>query len=80
MKNFSWVSVTKIKQVCSNKDASEGRDQDRIAERDKPDLNAGGLLQVVCNLFAGHMLLSIRGTDRPMDRRSDRQTDRALKC
>ena len=55
-----------FEQVRSNKDASEGRDKDRIAGRDLPDLRAGCLLQIVsryisdclqlyCRLFTGHL-------------------------
>ena len=36
-----------------NKDASEGRDDDIIAERDKPDLVSGCLMQIVCRYIAG---------------------------
>ena len=41
-----------IEQVCSNKDASEGRDEDRIAERYLPDLIAGCLLQIIYRYIA----------------------------
>ena len=33
-------------EVCLNKDASEGRDEDRIRKRDLPDIIAG-YLQVI---------------------------------
>ena len=58
-----------VKQVRSNKDASKLRDEDRIAERYQPDLNAVCLLQllagnsqivlvciaIVCRLFVGYL-------------------------
>ena len=44
-----------LKQVRSNKDASEGRDKDRIAERYLPDLIRDCWLQNFCRLFAGFL-------------------------
>ena len=44
--------VLTFKQVCLNKDLSEGRDEDKIAERDLPYLNAGCLLPIVCRNIA----------------------------
>ena len=38
-------------QIVLNKDASEGRDEHRIAERDLSDLVAGSF-KVICRLFA----------------------------
>ena len=43
-----------IEQVRSNKDASEGREEVGIAEKDLPDLIVGYLPQVVCRLLAGY--------------------------
>ena len=43
------------KQVRLNKDASEERDEDRIEERDLPDLIAD-CLQIVCRLFVSYLL------------------------
>ena len=43
----------KQEQVCLNKNASEERDRDRVAERDLPDLIAGCLLQIFCMYIAG---------------------------
>ena len=40
-------------QVCSNKDASKEREEDRIAERYLPNLIAVCLLQIVCRYIAG---------------------------
>ena len=40
------------KQVSSNKDKSEGRDEDRIAERYRPNRFAGCLLQIACRNIA----------------------------
>ena len=51
------------KQVPSNKDASEGRDEDRMAERDLPDLPdliAVCLLQIICRHIAGYLQVSCR--------------------
>ena len=42
-----------IKQVRLNKDASERRDEGRIADRNFPDLIASCLLQIVCSYIAG---------------------------
>ena len=49
-----------FKQVCSNKDASEGRDKDGIAERYLSDLDefVANCLQVYCILFAGYLLFN----------------------
>ena len=42
-------------QVCFDKDASEERDEDRIAERYLPDWIADCLLQIVRRLIAGYL-------------------------
>ena len=41
------------KQVYSNKDGSEGRDEEKIAERYLPDLIADCFLQIFCRYIAG---------------------------
>ena len=38
---YSNLTQGKEEHVRSNKDASDGRDQERFAERDLPDLIAG---------------------------------------
>ena len=44
---------SEVTQVRTNKDASEGRDENRITEIDLPDLIAGCLLQIFCMYIAG---------------------------
>ena len=48
-----------LKQVRLNKDASKGRDKDRIAGRELPDLIAGCLLIIYFRYIADFQLLFI---------------------
>ena len=51
-----WKQIIIIKHTeNSNKDASEGENKDRIAERDKPDFIAGAMLQIVCRSLADRL-------------------------
>ena len=45
--------VLSRKHVRLNKDASDGRDEDRIADRYLSDLIAGYFLQIVCKCITG---------------------------
>ena len=42
-----------MEQVCSNKDATKGRDEDLNAKRHLPELFAVFLLQIFCRFLAG---------------------------
>ena len=60
---YGSLTANTLKQVRLNNDASEGRDEDSIAERELPDLIAGcrlfaGILQIYCRLFTGCLLFS----------------------
>ena len=64
---FLILNSLPVKEVRSNKDASEGRDEDRIAVGDKPDLMQAAFkcrfLQFVGWLFVGYLLFSSYGTN-----------------
>ena len=51
-----------LQQVSSNEDASEGRSEDKIAERDLPDSIAECLLQIVCRYVAGYLQSGIHNS------------------
>ena len=52
-KTTCWTSIIIQKQVCSNKDASEGRDKNRIAERRLPNfIFVADILQIFCRYIA----------------------------
>ena len=56
-KTTCWTSIIIQKQVRSNKDVSEGRHKDRIAERCLPNFI---LLQIYCRFFAGILQIACR--------------------
>ena len=56
---FLPSSFYEVRLVRSNKDVSKGRGEDRIAERDYPDLFAGCVLQIVCRCIAGFFFVRV---------------------